>query len=106
MKYLIYLIWTISFLVYLRASFLAQGKVKKKLFVGETFQLGQAAAAILFLGLIILSFAAHIRLFFYLNILNLFYTFLFYLQPTPRTTRTTLKLFVLTNIIFAALYVF
>jgi hypothetical protein len=106
MKYLIYSIWAISFLIYLRASFLAQGKVKKKFFIGETFQLGQAAAAILFLGLIILSFAAHIRLLFYLNILNLVYTFLFYLQPTPRTTRTTLKLFLLTNIIFAALYVF
>jgi len=105
-KYLIYLIWVISFLIYLRASYLAQGKVGKKIFVGETFQLGQALSAILFLGLIALSFAAQIQLLFYLNILNLVYTFLFYLQPTPRTTRTVLKLFLLTNIVFAALYIF
>ena len=98
MTYLIYILWLLVFIVYLRASYLAIGNTKK-LFPSETFLLEQQIVALLSLAGLILSIILRKNIFIVANTANLLYILLFYLQPTPRISKLLLKLFIATNLI-------
>jgi len=95
------IIWIIATSLYLRASFLAQGKVKTKLFRSETFLLEQKITAVLYSLGAIVWFLMDFKYLGYLFLANLIVTFLFYLQPTPRTTKKLLYIFLFLNAVFA-----
>jgi len=95
------IIWIIATGLYLRASSLAQGKVKTKFFAGETFLLEQKIIVSLYSIGAVVWFLMDFKYLGYLFLTNLIVTFLFYLQPTPRTTKKLLYIFILLNIIFA-----
>jgi len=81
---------------------LAQGNLKWKITQHESFLHGQIAAAIIFaLGLII-AIETGQNLFLAVFAVNLIFDFLFYLQPTPRTTSALLKIIISLNLIFLA----
>lgn len=90
-------------LIYLRSSLLAAGKINKKLFKNESFLLGQKICLAIFALGLALSITFRQKIFIYLNSINLIYLFLFYLQPTPRTTKMILNIFILTNILLIVL---
>ena len=106
MKLALYIIWPLAAVIYLRASFLAMGKIKRRFFPADTFKLGQLISTLGFAVALVLAILAKLNLLVYLAIINLIYTFLFYLQPTPRTTNSIAKIFILTNLLFALLIIF
>lgn len=101
MEIILFIIWLIATIIYLRASFLAQGKIKTKLFNNETFLIEQKIVAIFYAIGALACFLVKLEYFGYLFVANLIITFLFYLQPTPRTTKKLLHIFILLNFIFA-----
>jgi len=101
MKYLLLVLWLLGIVIYLRASLQAQGKIRTKLFAKDAFLLGQQVVAILSFAQLIVGLIFNQTIIAYSAIANLILTFLFYLQPTPRTTRKVTWLFIITNVIFA-----
>lgn len=89
-----------------RASFMAQGKSKTKLFKRESFLLEQKICGAVVVAAIVLSALSNRQYFTYLSIVNAIILALFYLQPTPRTTKKLNIMFILINAIFLALIVF
>jgi len=106
MKLAAYLIWPLALIIYLRASYMAMGRAKWRFFPADTFKLGQLVSTLVFVALLVLAILSKLNLLVYLAIINLIYTFLFYLQPTPRTTNSIAKIFILTNLLFALLIIF
>ena len=103
MIYAIIAIWVLSLAIFLRAAFLAIGTAKKKFPNGETFLLDQKISfTLLILGLVG-AFVVKQTLFIYLFATSLLCLFLFYLQPTPRTTKLVLKIYIVLNLIFVGL---
>ena len=106
MKIILLVLWVLSVGLYFRSSFLAQGKSFTKIAKKESFLLWQKTIGVL-LGIgFILSIVFYRTFFPYLFAANLLILFLFYLQPTPRTTRALLWIFILTNIALALIYFF
>ena len=104
MQYLLLFIWLLAAIIYLRSSLQAIGRVKKKLFEKDGFLLGQQIIACLLALQAALAFIFSQKIIAYGAIANLIIDFLFYLQPTPRTTKKILWVFIILNIIFALLF--
>lgn len=102
MKIIIPLLWIIGFVVFERAAALAKGKVKSRLFEQESFLLEQKICTVIFLLGLISSVVIRSDYLIYLFLVNLIITSLFYLQPTPRTTKKLEIIFILANIMFLA----
>jgi len=101
MEIAIFAIWVIGIIIYFRASYQAEGRVKSKLTNADNFITWQKFLALIFVVGEILSLISGQISFIYLFAANLFILFLFYLQPTPRTTKKVLWVFILINVIFA-----
>jgi hypothetical protein len=87
-----------SFLIYFRASSLAQGKKIKKLFTKEGFLFWQKSLAI-YIALWITYFIIAENIFYWFMTIALVLDGLFYLQPTPRTTKKLLVAYTIFSII-------
>jgi len=98
-------IWAVGLVIYLRSCFLAQGKIKNKFFKKDTFQFGQAVAAIVFSIGLILAFIFWQKMFIWVFAINFVLNFLFYLQPTPRTTTAILKLSAFSNVVLTIIII-
>lgn len=105
MNILLYILWPLGATLYIRASQLAKGQGVRKIFKKESFLLNQQISATVFLLGLINAIIAQNKYSIYLFAVNLLILSLFYLQPTPRTTRKLLWLFMLANAIFVALIV-
>jgi len=89
----------IGILIFYRASNLAQGKKLKKIFKAESFLFWQKILAIYFVGISIYYLLIGEIYFFWFFLANLILVGLFYLQPTPRTTRSLQFGFIILNLI-------
>jgi len=89
----------VGFLVFYRASAFAQGKKLNKLFIFESFLFWQKFLAIYFTAASIYYLLIGEKYFYWFFWANLIIDGLFYLQPTPRTTRKLLIGFIILNFI-------
>lgn len=102
MKYIIYLAWFVGLLTYFRASQLAQGNNKWKVNQKETFLHGQIFVAAVFVAGLVIAVIYGWKIFSAIFIIDLVFDFLFYLQPTPRTASTLLKIVIIVNLALLA----
>lgn len=93
-------------LLFLRAALFALGKKTKKIFKFDTLENQQKLTGLIFISMCIVCAIFSARWFFYLGLIDLILTFLFYLQPTARTTKTILRIFILINILFLAIIIY
>jgi len=89
----------VGFLMFYRASTLAQGKKLKKFFVFESFLFWQKFLAIYFTAVSIYYLAIGDKYFYWFFWSNLIIDGLFYLQPTPRTSQKLLIGYIILNFI-------
>ena len=94
------IIWVVCLIVYVRASLLAWGGAKSKLFKNEGFLFWQKIIAIICALSALGTFVFGLSIFGYVFLANFIINALFYLQPTPRTTKKLFYAFVLMNLIF------
>lgn len=83
--------------MFYRASTFAQGKKLKKFFTVENCLFWQKFLAIYFVVVSIYYLAIDEKYFYWFFISNLIIDGLFYLQPTPRTTRKLLIGYIILN---------
>jgi len=96
---MIYTLLIISYLVVARGAFLAVGKASRKIGVWESFLFYQKVSAVLFIALALISYFYDVRIILYLSLVNLLLVGLFYIQPTPRTTKSIAVFFIVINIL-------
>ena len=86
-------------LMFYRASRLAQGKKSKLIFKSESFLFWQKLMAIYFAAVSVYYLLLGTKYLYWFFWMNLIFDGLFYLQPTPRTTKKLFIGFVILNII-------
>ncbi|MDH4358615.1 MAG: hypothetical protein OEV37_01540 [Candidatus Berkelbacteria bacterium] len=104
MTYSLLSLWLLAIIIYIRASLLATGTWTKKLFKQEGFLLWQKLSAVILTLSAIYALLAGVKFLAIPFAINLIFNFLFYLQPTPRTTKLLLKLFTISNLILLIIY--
>jgi hypothetical protein len=103
---MITILYTAGGLLFLRAALFALGKKTKKIFKFDTLENQQKLTGLIFVAASILCAIFNVKWFFYLGLIDLILTFLFYLQPTARTTKMILRIFLVINILFLAIIIY
>lgn len=100
---LLILLYLVFYACYLRGSLLAIG-VSKKLYKTENFLVYQKIALPFIILALLLSIVGKLWISVYLTSVDLIFLSLFYLQPTPRTTKSLLKFLGLAHVILLIIY--
>jgi len=105
MQIVLDVVWALTVIIFVWANLLAQGKR----IGGQTkipFLAYQKVLALIFVVMLALSVILGQMFYVYLYLAQLFLLLLFYLQPTPRTSRYLLYLFLVVNLIFLVIRIF
>lgn len=89
----------LGILMFYRASNLAQGQKSKMIFKSESFLFWQKTMAVYFVAVSAYYLLTGEKYFYWFFGANLIIDGLFYLQPTPRTTRKLFTGFIILNIL-------
>jgi len=93
------LTWVLGIVVFIRGAQLTQGTKRRKIFKSESPIFYQKLMALLFVTMAIVAFFILQKFFAYTALINLLITAMFYLQPTPRTTKKLFYAFAIINAI-------
>jgi len=103
MENLLVVVWIVTSLIFIWASTLALGKVKSTTLKKIGVLSWQKTLAVLIISALFFSIFWEMSFYIYIFAANLFILFLFYLQPTPRTSRYLLYLFLTLNLVLLVL---
>lgn len=104
--WILIVIWVLGVVIFIRGAQLTQAAKKRKLFKNESTLFYQKTMAIVFVLMAVIALITSQRFFAYAAAINLLITAMFYLQPTPRTTRNLFYGFAIINSILISTIVF
>jgi len=103
---MIVILYTLAGLLFLRSALFALGKKTVRIGKIDTLENQQKLTGIVLIALCVISAIYKSSIFFYIGVFDFLLTFLFYLQPTARTTKSILKVFLLVNIVALAVIIY